>query len=80
MAAGLFRHVARAAMSVLQQDCPEALYSVQHINPLVLSLAALHPTLALHWGNILILLNFHDHGLWGQVMQTPQKYLLVSPR
>ncbi|XP_050396465.2 huntingtin [Patella vulgata] len=76
---GLYRRVATAAMRLINRDRPNCLYSVKEINGFLLGLGTRWPTLALHWSNILILLNYDNQKLWNQILQTPQKYHLVIP-
>ncbi|ESO95031.1 hypothetical protein LOTGIDRAFT_160793 [Lottia gigantea] len=76
---GSYRRVATAAMRLINRDRPSCLYSVKEINNFLLGVSTKWPTLALHWSNILILLNYDNQKLWTQILQTPQKYHIVTP-
>jgi huntingtin len=78
--AGLFRKVATSAMRILRQEAPRYFHGLQDINRHFLSLGPMHPTLTLQWCNVLILLNIDDQSLWSDIMQTPKKYIMASPR
>ena len=67
-------------MAMIRQETPDHFYSVSQINQAFKGLSTFHPTLALQWCNILILLNYDDQGWWSDIMQTPRKYMLSSPK
>ncbi|KAK3589444.1 hypothetical protein CHS0354_020780 [Potamilus streckersoni] len=75
---GLFRRVATAAVKLLRQETPTCFHGVPEINEEFVLLGSSYPTLTLQWCNILILLNFDNQNFWGQIIQTPQKYIMST--